>query len=74
MNWSAGGGWSYGWDNECLIDGDGPQVFLDAPADADPATVARLLEHAMTNQDDPARRAGSERLYEAVLDIWQASS
>ncbi|WP_380282893.1 hypothetical protein [Kitasatospora purpeofusca] len=74
MNWSAAGGWSYGWDNECLVEGDGPQVFLDAPADVEPATVARFLEHAMTDQDDPARWTGSERLYEAALDVWQAGS
>ncbi|MFE7487931.1 hypothetical protein ACFVVU_09350 [Kitasatospora sp. NPDC057965] len=47
-------------------------MFLDVPADAEPATVTPLPEQVMTNQDDPARWTGSERLHEAVVDIWRA--
>jgi len=67
-NWATAEGWSYCWDHEDFPGGtNGPEVFLDTPADADPATVARLLEHAMTNTDDPARWEGLPSLPEAAL-------
>ncbi|GAA2277890.1 MULTISPECIES: hypothetical protein [Kitasatospora] len=74
VNWDSTDGWSYGWDNESIPDGSGALVALGVPADSDPAILARVLEHVMDDENDPARWEGADRLYEAVLQIWQGDS
>ncbi|MFF8775250.1 hypothetical protein [Kitasatospora sp. NPDC015120] len=66
VEWDRAGGWSYDWTSSFITAEDGPRTLLTVPADAEAAAVVRLLEHAVTAEDDPAREAATERLAEAA--------
>ncbi len=73
MNWDSGDDWSYSWAGVSAYFDASASVMLDVPANSGSAILAGLLEYVTDDADAPARREGSDRLYEAVLQTGTAA-